>query len=188
MDANRTNVHELFSRDSTPPGQQNLHQQFQPPTQLASDSTSNPIDALFQNIAGPVSHQSPPQPQQQQQQQLSPQHPVQSTVQSTDNTHTVTSAQASPVMAMTDVSPASSVPPTVTTASDRQSALLSLLGGPTSSSRPAPQAANVPLPTQVPTPPGSSQRSNASPGHNEAQGKILLEQLMAGYVPNLIFL
>jgi len=188
MDANRTNVHELFSRDSTPPGQQNLHQQFQPPTQLASDSTSNPIDALFQNIAAPVSHQSPPQPQQQQQQQLSPQHPVQSTVQSTDNTHTVTSAAASPIMAMTDVSPASSVPPTVTTASDRQSALLSLLGGPTSSSRPAPQAANVPLPTQVPTPPGSSQRSNASPGHNETQGKILLEQLMAGYVPNLIFL
>lgn len=155
-----------------------MHQQHQPPAQLASDSTSNSIEALFQNIAAPVSHQSPPQPQQ----------PVQSTVQSTDNAHAVASVPPSPVTVMTDDSLAPGAPATVTTASDRQSALLSLLSGPASSSRPALQAANVPLPTQVPTPPGSSQRSNASPGHNETQGKILLEQLMAGYALNSVFL
>ncbi|KAJ7582598.1 hypothetical protein C8J56DRAFT_955205 [Mycena floridula] len=65
--------------------------------------------------------------------------------------------------------------PSPTTSTDRQNALLSLLHH-----RQAAQAA----PQQVPTPPGSaSQRSGASPTHNETQGKILLEQLMAGNQP-----
>lgn len=181
MENNRTNIHELFSRGNTPPSHQNLHQQWEPPTQLSSNSSPNQIDALFQNISAPVSQQSPQQPQHQHQ-QFSPQQPTQSTAQSVDNVHTVSSAPVTPVMALTDEPPAPGTSASAATASDRQSALLSLLGGPASSNRQAAQPANVPLPTQVPTPPGSSQRSNASPGHNENQGKILLEQLMAGYV------
>ncbi|KXN90514.1 hypothetical protein AN958_04186 [Leucoagaricus sp. SymC.cos] len=181
MENNRTNIRELFSRGSTPPNQQNLHQQFPPPAQLPSNSSPNQIDALFQNITAPVMQQSPQQPQQQQ--QLSPQQPIQSNIQSTDKpAHTVSSAPVTPVMALTDEPSAPSSSASGATAADRQSALLSLLGGPAMSNRPPVQASNVPLPTttQVPTPPGSSQRSNASPGHNGNQGKILLEQLMAG--------
>jgi hypothetical protein len=122
-----------------------------------------------------VSQQSPQQPQQHEQNQ-----PTRSTTQSTDSVHTVSSAPVTPIMALTDESSAPSGSASGPTPSERQSALLSLLGGPAPSNRQAVQ--NVPLPTQVPTPPGSSQRSNASPGHNENQGKILLEQLMAGYV------
>lgn len=178
MDNNRAGIHELFSRGPTPPPQQALHQQFTPPTQLPNNSSPNQIDALFQNITAPVTQQPQQQPQQQ---GLSPQQPTQPSAQGTDNTHTASSAPVTPVMALTDgPSPAASAP--AATASDRQSALLSLLGGPAVSSRPPAQASNPSLPTQVPTPPGSSQRSNASPGHNESQGKILLEQLMAGYV------
>jgi hypothetical protein len=184
MENNRTNIHELFSRGSTPPNQQNPHQQFPPPAQLPTSSSPNQIDALFQNITAPVTQQSP---QQHQRQQVSPQQPVQSSAQGAANAHTMSnSAPVTPVMALTDgaLAPSSS---TSATASDRQSALLSLLAGPAVSNRQAVQAANVSLPTQVPTPPGSSQRSNASPGHNENQGKILLEQLMAGYVRSLDF-
>ncbi|KAF9001924.1 hypothetical protein BDQ17DRAFT_1357730 [Cyathus striatus] len=72
----------------------------------------------------------------------------------------------------------STAPPvaSVTSAADRQSTLLSLLGTGVAS---RPTQGPAPLPQQVPTPPGS-QRSNTSPSHNETQGKILLEQLMAG--------
>ncbi|KAG6379129.1 hypothetical protein JVT61DRAFT_11566 [Boletus reticuloceps] len=72
-------------------------------------------------------------------------------------------------------------------AADRQSALLSLLY-PAASTLPAqltllppPQP---PLQQQIPTPPTSSQRSGQSPSNSsETQGKILLEQLMAGSAP-----
>lgn len=195
MDNNRTAIHELFSRGNTPPAQQNLHQQYTPPPQLSNNSSPNQIDALFQNITGPVAQpssqqsqqqQQPQQQQPQQQQHFSPQLPVHPSSQGADNTHTVVSAPVTPVMALNDgPSPAASV-----TASDRQSALLSLLAGPAMTNRPPAQASTSSLPTQVPTPPGSSQRSNASPGHNESQGKFLLEQLMAGYVlfPYHVFL
>ncbi|KAF9452878.1 hypothetical protein P691DRAFT_803161 [Macrolepiota fuliginosa MF-IS2] len=174
MDSNRPGIHELFSRGPTPPSQQNVHQQYSPPAQLPSNSSPNHIDALFQNIAAPAMQQSSQQPQQQPQ-QLSPQQPIQQSVQGADNAHTASSAPVTPVMALTDEPSAPA-----TTVTERQSALLSLLGGPAVSNRPNIPASNPSLPTQVPTPPGSSQRSNASPGHNENQGKILLEQLMAG--------
>ncbi|EEB94690.1 hypothetical protein MPER_06454, partial [Moniliophthora perniciosa FA553] len=75
--------------------------------------------------------------------------------------------------------PVASSPASISSISDRQSALLSLLGGP--SSAPATSSSSTSQqPQQIPTPPGSSQRSGASPSHNEAQGKFLLEQLMAG--------
>jgi hypothetical protein len=111
-----------------------------------------------------------------------PQQPLSSSVQGFDNTHTVSSAPVTPVMALKDESPA---PTSSASASERQSALLSLLGGPTGSKKAAAQASNTSLPAQVPTP-ESSQRSNASPGHNENQGKILLEQLMSGYVQSVL--
>lgn len=82
-------------------------------------------------------------------------------------------------MALKDESPA---PASSASASERQSALLSLLGGPAASKKPVVLGSNTSLPAQVSAPPESSQRSNASPGHNENQGKILLEQLMSGYV------
>ncbi|KAI9569057.1 hypothetical protein HD554DRAFT_2255678 [Boletus coccyginus] len=64
-------------------------------------------------------------------------------------------------------------------AADRQSALLSLLY-PAATSIPA-HASVVP---QIPTPPASSHRSGQSPPNaSESQGKILLEQLMAGTTP-----
>ncbi|KAH0830388.1 hypothetical protein J3R83DRAFT_1782 [Lanmaoa asiatica] len=72
--------------------------------------------------------------------------------------------------------------PSSSSAADRQSALLSLLY-PAATSVPAhPSAISPPQQQQIPTPPASSsQRSGQSPSNNsESQGKILLEQLMAG--------
>lgn len=179
MDSNRTGNHELFSRGPTPPNQQHALQRFSPPAQLPSNSSPNQIDALFQNIAGPVTQQPSQPPRQQQQQQAPQSQPLQSSIQGSDNVHTVSSAPVTPVMALKDESPA---PASSASASERQNALLSLLGGSAGPTRPAAQTSTASLPAQVPTPPESSQRSNASPGHNENQGKILLEQLMSGYV------
>ena len=148
-------IHDLFSRGSTPPAQQPQPYPGQPQSQ---------IDSLFHNLSAP-----------QDKQQLPP-------------TETYpTSAPETPTMSRSDDPAPSSASASTTTASDRQSALLSLLGGPssataattTSNVRPAATAV-ASLPQQVPTPPGSSQRSGSSPSHNEAQGKMLLEQLMAG--------
>ncbi|KAI0664945.1 hypothetical protein C8Q70DRAFT_940901 [Cubamyces menziesii] len=63
--------------------------------------------------------------------------------------------------------------------SERQNALLSLLGAvssPSSNAQPMPPMG--PPPQQVPTPPGSAPRPGMS--NNESQGKLLLEQLMSG--------
>ncbi|KAF7311567.1 hypothetical protein MKEN_01059300 [Mycena kentingensis (nom. inval.)] len=70
-------------------------------------------------------------------------------------------------------------PPAPNSNADRQTALLSLLSGPAPATARAPPA----NPQQVPTPPSASSRSGTSPTHNETQGKILLEQLMAGNPP-----
>lgn len=69
----------------------------------------------------------------------------------------------------------------VSSATERQNALLSLLG-PTTNSRSQPLPQPPPAqPQQVPTPPGSSSRSNASP-QQPADSQKLLEQIMGGYV------
>lgn len=165
---NRVNpLHDLFSRGSTPPVQ--IQQQFNNPHR-AENSSPNELDNLFHNI-------SAPHDQQQQVQQQPQVHSVQSSDAYTS------SAPVTPSMSLTDepLNSAASVPNAGS--SDRQSALLSLLGG-TAPVRPAVGAS---APQQVPTPPGSSQRSNASPNHNETQGKILLEQLMSGYAHILFF-
>ena len=68
-------------------------------------------------------------------------------------------------------------------ATERQNALLSLLGtvsSPSSNPQPMPPMGPV-QPQQVPTPPGSAPRAGVS--HSDAQGKLLLEQLMSGWVP-----
>lgn len=159
---NRVNpLHDLFSRGSTPPVQQqpfnNSHR--------VDNSSPNELDNLFHHISAP--HE--------QQQQIQQQPQVHS-VQSSDAYST--SAPVTPSMSLTDepLSSAASVPNS--SSADRQSALLSLLGG----AAPVRPAVGSSAPQQVPTPPGSSQRSNASPNHNETQGKILLEQLMSGCV------
>ncbi|KAI8998769.1 hypothetical protein BD414DRAFT_476045 [Trametes punicea] len=64
--------------------------------------------------------------------------------------------------------------------SDRQNALLSLLGAVASPSS-NPQSMlpmGPPAPQQIPTPPGSAPRAGMS--NSESQGKLLLEQLMSG--------
>ena len=69
---------------------------------------------------------------------------------------------------------------------ERQNALLSLIGGPppSSANRPPqlpqqqPPVQSQPQPQQIPTPPGSSQRSNASPPQTDTQK--MLEQIISG--------
>jgi len=65
-------------------------------------------------------------------------------------------------------------------ATDRQNALLSLLPATNSRSQPITQPPHV-QPQQVPTPPGSSSRSNASP-QQPTDPQKLLEQMMSGCV------
>ncbi|KAL4065366.1 hypothetical protein J3A83DRAFT_4375900 [Scleroderma citrinum] len=146
------NLHEqLFSRGSaTPP----LPPQSQPFAINSSSSSPNHIESLFQPI-------SP--------QQISELIPLGGS----------NSAPATPSMSANDDPTGSSPPPT---AAERQSALLSLLYPSASSAPVSSQVPPLPAPPQqVPTPPSSSQRAGQSPPNNsEAQGKILLEQLMAG--------
>lgn len=161
----RLNLHDnLFSRGgSTPPPSQH----YGNPTQSSSSSPSQ-IDSLFHNLSAPSSSQH-----------LGP----------VTGSLYGNPAHATSNMSLHDdaVSSSGSAPTNHPTA-DRQSALLSLLGtvsnpsgsvrGPSANAPPPPPP---PQPQQVPTPPGSSQRSGNSPGNdNETQGKYLLEQLMSG--------
>lgn len=158
MDPNRS-IQDLFSRGSTPPVTQPQHQPAYP---APHHTPPNQIDSLFHNLS------------------------AQSDIQ---NTYDSNSAPTTPVVPLADDTISSSASVPNNSASDRQSALLSLLGAPSAASAaaargPPPASAPAPapaqMPQQVPTPPGSSQRSGTSPSHNETQGKILLEQLMAG--------
>ena len=64
-------------------------------------------------------------------------------------------------------------------AHERQNALLSLLGSTVSGPSNVPSASSAPIPPpQVPTPPGSAQRSGGITS-SESQGKLLLEQIMS---------
>ncbi|KAJ7273234.1 hypothetical protein C8J57DRAFT_1317219 [Mycena rebaudengoi] len=149
---NRANnsIPDLFSRGSTPPVPQSLQQQYSP----SSNASPNQIDTLFHHMSSASDHQHQQQPEQ------------------------YHDSPPSPVMSSNDEQPLSSSVSTTTTTADRQSALLSLLGGPGN------QRGSVGSnPQQVPTPPSASTRSNASPTHNDIQGKILLEQLMSGNPP-----
>lgn len=119
------------------------------------NTSANPIDNLFQNLTSPD--------------QLHRQ-PGQQPLEVYNNPSPPNVAADDPNIVINS--------PNVTTA-ERQNALLSLLGGPTATVRNSQPQTQGPLPQQVPTPPGGpSQRSNEV--NNETQGKILLEQLMAG--------
>lgn len=157
---NRNPLAELFSRGSTPPATQQQQSLQQP----SSNASPTQIDSLFQHLN---------------QQQTS------GRVSDTYGN----SASVSSLLPLSDepISPAASN--ANATNAERQNALLTLLGGGTSAMnvRGVPTQASVPasapvVPQPVPTPPGSSQRSGSggTPTHNEAQGKYLLEQLMAG--------
>ncbi|KAG6909845.1 hypothetical protein DXG01_015118 [Tephrocybe rancida] len=170
---NRNPLAELFSRGSTPPAQQ--QQQPQPQQQqqqlpVSSNSSPTQIDSLFHHLT--IDRQQ------------------QSGAHSSDNY--ASSASVTSLLSLTNEPITSSASNASATNADRQSALLSLLGaGPSSATRGVPPPPPVPAPVagppvqQVPTPPGSSQRSGSgsTPTHNEAQGKFLLEQLMAGNPP-----
>ncbi|KAF9049358.1 hypothetical protein BDZ89DRAFT_1126742 [Hymenopellis radicata] len=172
---NRTNapanppMHELFSRGPTPPVQQPQPQYVSPP-HLSHNMSSNQIDSLFQHL-NPSSSSDLSQSQQ-----------------------STTSYGSGPATPIIDEQPVSSPPtnPTSQSITERQNALLSMLTGPPNNQSGRPAAAQTQQqqqqqqPQQIPTPPGSSQRSNASPPTNaELQGKILLDQLMSGCVKSL---
>jgi hypothetical protein len=155
----RPNLHEsLFSRGtSTPPPTVKQHYGLQ------ASSSPNHIDNHFHNRSG-----QPPSQQ----------------IGSPGSGSLYTNpALGTPIMPM-DKDTISSSSSAVTV--DRQSALLSLLGSvPAGNVRGASGGGPAPQPhqqaQQVPTPPGSSQRTGNSPSHaNETQGKHLLEQLMSG--------
>ncbi|THH32998.1 hypothetical protein EUX98_g1193 [Antrodiella citrinella] len=175
----------LFSRGPSPPPQQ--HQQFHqgPPLQnnaqhvsptqsireLAQAPAATHLDHLFHNLTLP--HQRQPSP-----------HP------SIVNNNVYAGPQEGP--ASGPATPASNAAGSSASAgsasnptTDRQNALLSLLGSVTPQTNvhqpqpnnPQPSTNQAP-PQQVPTPPGSAPR--AGPSNSESQGKILLEQLMSG--------
>ena len=186
----------LFSRGASPPHDTNSPSppQPNPSTQYQAQSQQNPpssqsyretqpsasppkvLDSLFRNLNQPPLPQSsepaaqvggnnPFRSQQPQQNNSAPTTPVSST--------TVGSGQSP---AQTNVQPA-----------DRQSALLSLLGSVASPGSAGSNNANQPssthqppVPPHPPTPPIVDQRARAMPPASEAQGKILLEQLMSG--------
>ncbi|KAH7918211.1 hypothetical protein BV22DRAFT_1200056 [Leucogyrophana mollusca] len=156
-----TNLHDqLFSRGSATPPPASQSQLFAINQPHSSSSSPNHLESLFHSIGG--------------QRQPEPSHPYGN------------SAPATPNMSANDDAASTSSAP-VTTSVDRQSALLSLLY-PAASSLPAagraPAPAAQPVSQQIPTPPASSQRSGQSPSNSsESQGKILLEQLMAGNAP-----
>ena len=135
-----------------------------PPAQPQISNTSSPnhLDSLFHQLNAPQQPlQQPPASVQPAPQQEQP-----SATQSNDS-------YSSPVPAE---EPATPLPQQTNT--ERQTALLSLLSAAPAAPRPTPPH------QQIPSPP-VSHKSNASPSHNETQGKILLEQLMAGYVLSL---
>ncbi|KAG5342201.1 hypothetical protein C0989_004513 [Termitomyces sp. Mn162] len=163
---NRNPLAELFSRGSTPPASQQ-QQPLQPPSSNASPTQ---IDSLFQHLT--VDRQQQPSGH------------VPDTYGS--------SASMSTLLSLTDEPISNTTSNAGATNAERQTALLSLLGGGSSTINPRGTQAQAPapapvVPQQVPTPPGSSQRSGTgeTPTHNETQGKYLLEQLMAGNPPRI---
>lgn len=166
MDNRANALHDLFSRGSTPPipQSQQQQQQYNVGASHPSNVTSpTQIDSLFQNLSS-----SSDQVHQQQ-------HSSGQVLDAYSNASPTTSS-----LSLMDEPTSANISVTNSTTAERQSALLSLLGGPSSTNTRTAAVAGPQLPQQVPTPPGSSQRSNASPTHNETQGKILLEQLMSG--------
>jgi hypothetical protein len=194
-------IRNIFSRNTSPPNsyasptsslQSYPEEQSQPvqhfqqyqhvsPAQSLKDvAPSSPpaqVESLFSNLTGPGQSSANPNP------------PLHGSIQSTVTTTSGPTSPASSLTALsapTNMSTSTNTPPNLNPPGDsRQSTLLSLIGSvsPAGSSSGASGA-----PQQVPTPPGPPNRtgptsvgSNASASvNNESQGRLLLEQLMAG--------
>ncbi|KAI9458037.1 hypothetical protein F5148DRAFT_1221565 [Russula earlei] len=202
MDHHHNLIRNIFSRNTSPPSILQSYpedqspsvqpfQQFQhvSPAQSLKDvppSSSPPIhvEPLFSNLMPPGQSGVNPNP--------NPNPPVQGSAPTTA-TATTTSGPTSPassitaLSAPTNMSTSTNTPPNSNLPGDsRQSALLSLLSSvsPTGSSSSGP-------PPQVPTPPGPPNRtvpttslpSNPPSSNSNDQGRLLLEQLMAGNAP-----
>ena len=166
----------LFSRGPSPTPQQSPFLSSQnteqhpanPSTQREPSNTAqSTLESLFSNIAAPV---QPP---------VSQQPPASSSNAYAGPPDLPHSGPATPA-SMTAGSVSSSHSGAVHQTTERQNALLSLLGtvtSPTTSTQTAPLMGPAP-PQQVPTPPGSAPRVGQAT--NESQGKMLLEQLMSG--------
>ncbi|TRM62731.1 hypothetical protein BD626DRAFT_498259 [Schizophyllum amplum] len=170
---------DLFSRGSSPPVQQ-----APMPYAAHPNPSSTQLDSLFQNLTSPQSDQSVSM------NNFATPSTSSFATPSTIPAHYAGSGPGTPVMSMDGPrdSPASHHSGSMMTA-ERQSALLSLLNQPSGVNvhRTGGSTGSLPPPQQVSTPPEPFQRSGASPTHNEAQGKILLEQLMAGPTSRSIY-
>lgn len=196
-------IRNIFSRNTSPPNsyasptsslpstlqsypeeQSQPVQQFQhvSPAQSLKDVAPSPpaqVESLFSNLTSPGQSSANPNP------------PLHGSVQYTATAMT-TSGPTSPASSLTalsapsNMSTSTNTPPNLNPPGDsRQSTLLSLM----SSVSPAGSSSGASgAPQQVPTPPGHPNRtgpasvgSNASASiNNESQGRLLLEQLMAG--------
>lgn len=185
------NVMSLFSRGASPPPDANSPSPPQPNSQYQTQSQQHPpsqsyreqqpsasppkaLDSLFRNI-----NQQQPSHSSESASQVGGNNPFRSQQPQQNN-----SAPTTPVSSTTVASAQSSAPATVQPA-DRQSALLSLLGSVTSTGSASANNNNSnqqqpPVPAHPPSPPIVDQRGRAMPPGSEAQGKILLEQLMSG--------
>ena len=180
-------IRNIFSRNTSPPiNAQSYPEELSPsaqhfpqlqhvsPAQSLKDVTSSSppahVESLFSNLTAPG-------------QSSGNSNPVNQGFTQPTTTATATSGPTSPassitaLSAPTNMSTSTNTPPNATLPGDtRQSTLLTLLGSvsPTgSSSSGAPQ--------QVPTPPGHPNRGGPiGSNNNESQGRLLLEQLMAG--------
>lgn len=173
----------IFSRGPSPPRRASFDnpQQLvdtQPATVDPVSASPNHIEALFNNLGSPTSTQAHNGPF------MTP-HAV----------HESNSAPATPGIGGggPGSTASSTVSAPVTTSSERQNALLSLLGSVsntnatnTPSSAPVPQLPQQvqhqeqQLHHQIPTPPGSASAQRSPPTNNNDQGKFLLDQLMSG--------
>jgi len=172
-------IRNIFSRNTSPPintqsypeDQSPSAQHFQhvSPAQSLKDVTpSSPpayVESLFSNLTAPGQSSGNSNPV------------IGSTQPTTTSGPTSPASSITALSAPTNMTTSTNTPPNATLPGDtRQSTLLSLLGSvsPTgSSSSGAPQ--------QVPTPPAPSNRAGpVASNSNESQGRLLLEQLMAG--------
>ena len=179
-------IRNIFSRNTSPPiNAQSYPEELSPsaqhfpqlqhvsPAQSLKDVTSSSppahVESLFSNLTAPG-------------QSSGNSNPVNQGFTQPTTTASATSGPTSPassitaLSAPTNMTTSTNTPPNATLPGDtRQSTLLTLLGSvsPTgSSSSGAPQ--------QVPTPPGPPNRGGPVGSNNESQGRLLLEQLMAG--------
>ncbi|KAH8117242.1 hypothetical protein DFH11DRAFT_992332 [Phellopilus nigrolimitatus] len=198
MDRSNFNVMSLFARAVTPPQDssspthpsqqlhQHPHQHVSPAQSYREPPPASPpksLDSLFRNLNNTQpSAASEPGPTPPAVANMNNPFRTQVPPPNTNN-----SAPATPVSSITAASHSSAGSAQNQPPADRQSALLSLLGStvaPSGASSSATSAGNQPLiPHQPPSPPSIEQREQRvrlMQSGNEAQGKILLEQLMSG--------